>query len=121
MDVGAKGTQIVGKGSREAGKIDGVGTPPGEHASAGNHRSMGGLSSEDDPLWVQCNKCQKWRRLPLGTDPASVTSDWSCDVYTFQPTRARCRYRFAQHRQVREDRRPFVVEKVAPFEKGCSR
>lgn len=30
--------------------------------------------------WVQCDKCQKWRVLPLGTNPDSLPEKWLCSM-----------------------------------------
>lgn len=30
--------------------------------------------------WVQCDRCQKWRLLPLGTNPESLPEKWLCSM-----------------------------------------
>lgn len=38
------------------------------------------LVNED---WVSCDKCQKWRLLPLGTNPKSLPDKWLCRMLTW--------------------------------------
>lgn len=33
--------------------------------------------------WVCCDKCQKWRLLPLGTNPESLPEKWLCSMITW--------------------------------------
>ncbi|PHT86268.1 hypothetical protein T459_08374 [Capsicum annuum] len=40
--------------------------------------------------WVCCDKCQTWRILPLGTDPASLPKKWVCRLQTWLPGMNRC-------------------------------
>ncbi|GER24751.1 CW-type Zinc Finger [Striga asiatica] len=57
-----------------------------------------GLSSEAPsgsvPLvqedWVECDKCQKWRLLPLGTNVSSLPDKWICRMLTWLPGMNRC-------------------------------
>ncbi|CAH9140532.1 unnamed protein product [Cuscuta epithymum] len=48
----------------------------------------------EDPLvnedWVQCDKCHKWRLLPLGTDPESFSKNWLCKMLDWLPGLNRC-------------------------------
>ncbi|KAL6968465.1 hypothetical protein U1Q18_034267, partial [Sarracenia purpurea var. burkii] len=39
--------------------------------------TLGPLVKED---WVCCDKCQKWRLLPLGTNPDSLPEKWLCSM-----------------------------------------
>ncbi|KAF5931329.1 hypothetical protein HYC85_032202 [Camellia sinensis] len=47
-----------------------------------------------DPLandnWVCCDKCQKWRLLPLGTNPESLPEKWLCSMLNWLPGMNRC-------------------------------
>ncbi|KAI7982246.1 MORC family CW-type zinc finger protein 4 [Camellia lanceoleosa] len=47
-----------------------------------------------DPLandnWVCCDKCQKWRLLPLGTNPESLPKKWLCSMLNWLPGMNRC-------------------------------
>ncbi|CAH9102869.1 unnamed protein product [Cuscuta europaea] len=40
--------------------------------------------------WVMCDKCQKWRLLPLGTDPKSLPKNWLCKMLDWLPGLNRC-------------------------------
>ncbi|XP_028762310.1 uncharacterized protein LOC114720781 isoform X2 [Neltuma alba] len=40
--------------------------------------------------WVQCDKCQKWRLLPLGTNPESLPEKWLCSMLNWLPDMNRC-------------------------------
>ncbi|CAK9175951.1 unnamed protein product [Ilex paraguariensis] len=45
------------------------------------------LVNED---WVCCDKCQKWRLLPLGTNPDSLPEKWLCSMLNWLPGKNRC-------------------------------
>ncbi|KAH6813973.1 hypothetical protein C2S51_022991 [Perilla frutescens var. frutescens] len=40
--------------------------------------------------WVLCDKCKKWRLLPLGTNPKSLPDKWLCRMLTWLPGMNRC-------------------------------
>ncbi|KAL6505007.1 hypothetical protein OROGR_024824 [Orobanche gracilis] len=40
--------------------------------------------------WVSCDKCQKWRLLPLGTNLKSLPDKWLCRMLTWLPGMNRC-------------------------------
>lgn len=40
--------------------------------------------------WVLCDKCKKWRLLPLGTNPKSLPHKWLCRMLTWLPGMNRC-------------------------------
>ncbi|KZV32370.1 hypothetical protein F511_03653 [Dorcoceras hygrometricum] len=40
--------------------------------------------------WVFCDKCKKWRLLPLGTNPKSLPKKWLCRMLTWLPGMNRC-------------------------------
>lgn len=40
--------------------------------------------------WVQCNRCEKWRSLPLSIDPSSLPDVWTCDLNRYDPDRMFC-------------------------------
>ncbi|KAH9618109.1 hypothetical protein KSS87_010332, partial [Heliosperma pusillum] len=40
--------------------------------------------------WVQCEKCQKWRLLPFGTNPDSLPKEWICRMLTWLPGMNKC-------------------------------
>ncbi|XP_022899128.1 uncharacterized protein LOC111412429 isoform X2 [Olea europaea var. sylvestris] len=45
------------------------------------------LVNED---WVSCDKCKKWRLLPLGTNPKSLPDKWLCRMLTWLPGMNHC-------------------------------
>ncbi|XP_057483856.1 cysteine-tryptophan domain-containing zinc finger protein 7-like [Actinidia eriantha] len=49
--------------------------------------TLGSLVKED---WVCCDKCQKWRLLPLGTNPDSLPEKWLCSMLSWLPGMNRC-------------------------------
>ncbi|KAI3449522.1 hypothetical protein Pfo_006187 [Paulownia fortunei] len=60
-----------------------LGNGPSSEAPTG----MIPLVNED---WVSCDKCQKWRLLPLGTNPKSLPDKWLCRMLTWLPGMNRC-------------------------------
>ncbi|KAF4382864.1 hypothetical protein G4B88_021647 [Cannabis sativa] len=40
--------------------------------------------------WVACDKCQKWRLLPLGTNPEDLPEKWLCSMLNWLPGMNRC-------------------------------
>ncbi|KAH7517109.1 hypothetical protein FEM48_Zijuj09G0027500 [Ziziphus jujuba var. spinosa] len=40
--------------------------------------------------WVCCDKCQKWRLLPLGTNPDHLPEKWLCSMLNWLPGLNRC-------------------------------
>ncbi|KAL0389604.1 UNVERIFIED_CONTAM: hypothetical protein Scaly_0317500 [Sesamum calycinum] len=61
--------------------------PPGTGPSSEAPIGMVPLVNED---WVSCDKCQKWRLLPLGTNPKSLPDKWLCRMLTWLPGMNRC-------------------------------
>ncbi|KAK4418167.1 hypothetical protein Salat_2229400 [Sesamum alatum] len=61
--------------------------PPGNGPSSEAPIGMVPLVNED---WVSCDKCQKWRLLPLGTNPKSLPDKWLCRMLTWLPGMNRC-------------------------------
>ncbi|GFY98736.1 CW-type zinc finger [Actinidia rufa] len=49
--------------------------------------TAGPMVKED---WVCCDKCQKWRLLPLGTNPESLPEKWLCSMLNWLPGMNRC-------------------------------
>ncbi|KAF5732684.1 hypothetical protein HS088_TW17G00214 [Tripterygium wilfordii] len=47
-------------------------------------------ASEDS--WVCCDKCQKWRLLPLGTNPNDLPEKWLCSMLDWLPGMNRCSF-----------------------------
>ncbi|XP_051118486.1 cysteine-tryptophan domain-containing zinc finger protein 3-like [Andrographis paniculata] len=40
--------------------------------------------------WVSCDKCHKWRLLPVGTNPNSLPHKWICRMLNWLPGMNRC-------------------------------
>jgi hypothetical protein len=48
------------------------------------------LPPEQPTAWVQCEACNKWRRVPWHVDPASLPDDWTCLMNAWDPENADC-------------------------------
>lgn len=46
--------------------------------------------ASDNKVWVQCNRCDKWRSLPMTVDPKTLPEVWTCDLNTYDPVRMSC-------------------------------
>ncbi|KAI7744860.1 hypothetical protein M8C21_017457 [Ambrosia artemisiifolia] len=40
--------------------------------------------------WVGCDRCEKWRLLPIGIEPDNLPDKWLCSMSTWLPGRNRC-------------------------------
>ena len=40
--------------------------------------------------WVQCERCKKWRKLPLNVPASSLPDEWFCEMNTWNPASATC-------------------------------
>ncbi|XP_020211938.1 uncharacterized protein LOC109796633 [Cajanus cajan] len=47
---------------------------------------------EIEDNWVQCDKCHKWRLLPLGTNPDNLPEKWLCSMLNWLPDMNRCSF-----------------------------
>mmetsp|Transcript_6736 Transcript_6736/g.16822 ORF Transcript_6736/g.16822 Transcript_6736/m.16822 type:complete len:1251 (-) Transcript_6736:110-3862(-) len=45
---------------------------------------------EDNVEWVQCDKCQKWRKLPAHISADELGQFWNCAMNTWNPDSASC-------------------------------
>eukprot|EP00428_Durinskia_dybowskii_P069097 CAMPEP_0170405264 /NCGR_PEP_ID=MMETSP0117_2-20130122/27084_1 /TAXON_ID=400756 /ORGANISM="Durinskia baltica, Strain CSIRO CS-38" /LENGTH=254 /DNA_ID=CAMNT_0010662359 /DNA_START=33 /DNA_END=794 /DNA_ORIENTATION=+ len=43
-----------------------------------------------EPVWVQCNTCDKWRSLPSTVDPEKLPDIWTCDLNIYDSERNNC-------------------------------
>lgn len=59
-------------------------------AAAAAAKSSSTQSEAKEPLWVQCNTCDKWRLLPSTVDPESLPDIWTCDLNVYDPNRNSC-------------------------------
>jgi len=74
--------------------------PPKEAVSSGKgsnapstNASSGGQSQTDpnDNLeWVQCERCEKWRKLPAHISADELPDVWFCSLNTWNPSSASC-------------------------------
>ncbi|VEU33799.1 unnamed protein product [Pseudo-nitzschia multistriata] len=47
-------------------------------------------ADEDNVEWVQCDKCQKWRKLPPHISSDELPDVWNCAMNTWNPDSASC-------------------------------
>ncbi|OIV91295.1 hypothetical protein TanjilG_01826 [Lupinus angustifolius] len=52
----------------------------------------GGPISAPEDNWVQCDRCQKWRLLPVGTDPDNLPEKWLCSMLNWLRGMNRCSF-----------------------------
>ncbi|KAE9618476.1 putative transcription factor & chromatin remodeling CW-Zn family [Lupinus albus] len=52
----------------------------------------GGPISAPEDNWVQCDRCQKWRLLPVGTNPDNLPEKWLCSMLNWLPGMNRCSF-----------------------------
>jgi len=45
---------------------------------------------EDNVEWVQCDKCEKWRKLPPDISADELPDVWNCSMNTWNPSAASC-------------------------------
>ena len=61
-----------------------------------DYRLLGRQHNMDEPAtvldnpWVQCDKCQKWRRLPTTVDATCLPEQWFCKMNKWDSSRKRC-------------------------------
>jgi hypothetical protein len=46
--------------------------------------------ASDNKVWVQCNRCDKWRSLPMTVDPRTLPEVWTCELNMYDPARMSC-------------------------------
>ncbi|XP_068310172.1 cysteine-tryptophan domain-containing zinc finger protein 3-like [Pyrus communis] len=105
-DAVAKSTPAVNSTSRErqnGNKFDKPSSIADSHPMTASNilpRSGNGPMSAGPPAtgapaliedsWVCCDKCQKWRLLPYGTNPESLPEKWLCSMLNWLPGMNRC-------------------------------
>ncbi|KAL3915650.1 MAG: hypothetical protein SGPRY_007138 [Prymnesium sp.] len=45
---------------------------------------------EEARFWIQCDRCHKWRMLPLDSPPVDEEDEWSCEKNTLDREHASC-------------------------------
>jgi hypothetical protein len=45
---------------------------------------------KDDRVWVQCDRCGKWRALPSTVDANALPDIWDCTMNTFDVEKNNC-------------------------------
>lgn len=68
---------------------DGIGSIP---TSSGNDESsiFGQTTGSANATWIQCDRCNKWRRLRGVVDAKKLPSKWYCSMNKNDPERASC-------------------------------
>ena len=51
---------------------------------------VNGNEDEDNVEWVQCDKCEKWRKLPPDISADELPDVWNCSMNTWNPSAASC-------------------------------
>ena len=49
-----------------------------------------GMVCNDDQKWIQCEACEKWRKVSEMIDAESLPKMWVCEMNTWDPNRASC-------------------------------
>ncbi|KAE9589225.1 hypothetical protein Lal_00000301 [Lupinus albus] len=81
-DVYSKTTTNV----KYTGNVHGADTYNGK----GGTVSVPSVAVEDN--WVQCDRCHKWRLLPVGTNPDNLPEKWLCSMLNWLPEMNRCSF-----------------------------
>lgn len=104
-DVRAKSISVINGAPKERPSGRKVEKPSMSEAvplTASSPRPGNGLLSDAAPPaaapvlieenWVQCDKCQTWRLLPLGTNPDHLPEKWLCSMLNWLPGMNRCSF-----------------------------
>jgi len=74
-------------GSKKIGLDTNIGLYMEGHASGGKSVTeklhVGDVVPTEMEDWVLCEKCEKWRLLPLGMNPDSLPKEWTCSMITW--------------------------------------
>ncbi|CAM9369044.1 unnamed protein product [Chrysoparadoxa australica] len=89
---GQGGKDSKGAGDEEEkGDSEEAGMDVDDEESGGERGHLhDGKEKEKEELWVECDKCKKWRRLPDHLDAEKLPSKWFCSMNTYDPERASC-------------------------------
>eukprot|EP01041_Mallomonas_annulata_P003254 gene3254-6439_t len=72
--------------TRRPGPVTNRTTQSGSGSGSGNPSS----SVIERVDWVQCNRCEKWRKVPISIDVSSLPDIWLCRLNFWDPAFARC-------------------------------
>lgn len=83
-------TEVVVEGRRSGNRAKNLSVPQNSTNTGSEKSSNNNSSNAKEPVWAQCNNCDKWRSLPPTVDPNSLPDIWTCDMNIYDPTRANC-------------------------------
>lgn len=55
-----------------------------------NGASIFGQTQGQNAVWVECDRCKKWRRLRGKVDASKLPAKWFCSMNKTDPTRSKC-------------------------------
>lgn len=64
--------------------------PTEEKVKRGRGRASKHKEDDKQQEWVQCENCEKWRRLPLAISAKDLPDKWYCSMNTWDPRSASC-------------------------------
>lgn len=64
--------------------------PTASSSSNNNDTTNNNNEDEDNVEWVQCDKCEKWRKLPPDISADELPDIWNCSMNTWNPRSASC-------------------------------
>lgn len=64
--------------------------PAEEKVRRGRGRASKQKEEDKQQEWVQCENCEKWRRLPLAISAKDLPDKWYCSMNTWDPRSASC-------------------------------
>ncbi|KAK7284681.1 hypothetical protein RJT34_19431 [Clitoria ternatea] len=67
-------------------------TTNGNGTDAENGKGIPVMMPPMEDNWVQCDRCHKWRLLPVGTNPDNLPEKWLCSMLNWLPDMNRCSF-----------------------------
>jgi hypothetical protein len=64
--------------------------PSSKSRSSGSSSTATTAATAAAADWVQCDKCTKWRKLPLNVSAASLPDEWYCSLNIWDPVHNDC-------------------------------
>ena len=61
--------------------------------------------SEDEREWVCCDKCKKWRILPITVQAKTLPDQWYCEMNVYDPKRSTCEAAEQTLKQIAKERK----------------